>query len=82
VAEADAMGITCSASSLSLNAEITLRLVRRLRPGIPVMLGGHHPSFYGPEWLERGATVVVHGEGELTMAEVLERIEKNRGFPE
>ncbi|OIO00357.1 MAG: hypothetical protein AUJ51_10405 [Elusimicrobia bacterium CG1_02_56_21] len=80
VAEADAVGITCSASSLSLNAEITLRLVRRLRPGIPVMLGGHHPSFYGPEWLERGATVVVHGEGELTMAEVLERIEKKQGF--
>ncbi len=80
VAEADAVGITCSASSLALNAEITLRLVRRLRPDVPVIMGGHHPTFYAPEWLSRGASVIVHGEGEHTFAELLDRIEMKRGF--
>ncbi|MBI4655480.1 MAG: B12-binding domain-containing radical SAM protein [Elusimicrobia bacterium] len=79
-AEADAIGITCSASQLALNAEITVRLVRRLRPDLPIIMGGHHPTFYGPEWLARGATIIVHGEGEHTLAELLDRIEKKRGF--
>ncbi|MDP2865190.1 MAG: radical SAM protein, partial [Elusimicrobiota bacterium] len=80
VAEADAIGITCSASSLALNAEMTLRLVRRLRPDVPVIMGGHHPAFYAPEWLARGATVIVHGEGEHALAELLDRVENKRGF--
>ncbi|MEI7527649.1 MAG: radical SAM protein [Elusimicrobiota bacterium] len=80
VAEADAVGITCSASQLALNAEITVRLVRRLRPGVPIIMGGHHPTFYPGEWLARGASVIVHGEGERTMAELLECMEKKRGF--
>ncbi|MEW5907412.1 MAG: radical SAM protein [Elusimicrobiota bacterium] len=80
VAEADAVGITCSAATLALNAELTLRLVKRLRPDVPVIMGGHHPSFYGPEWLQRGADVIVHGEGEYTFAELLRRLEERKGW--
>jgi anaerobic magnesium-protoporphyrin IX monomethyl ester cyclase len=78
VGEADAIGITCSASTLALNAEMTLRLIRRLRPDVPVIMGGHHPTYYAPEWLARGATAVVHGEGEQTFAELLDRIEAEK----
>ncbi|MDO8803717.1 MAG: radical SAM protein [Elusimicrobiota bacterium] len=80
IAEADALGVTCSASQLALNAEITIKLARRLRPDLPIIMGGHHPSFYPEEWLSRGASVIVRGEGEQTIAELLERIEKKRGY--
>ena len=80
IAEADVLGVTCSASQLALNAEITVRLARRLRPDLPIIMGGHHPTFYPAEWLARGATVVVHGEGEHTFAELLDRIERKQGF--
>jgi anaerobic magnesium-protoporphyrin IX monomethyl ester cyclase len=74
VKEADAIGITCSASTLALNTEMTLRVIRRLRPDVPVFMGGHHPTYYPEEWLARGATAIVRGEGEHTFAEALERI--------
>ena len=80
VSEADAIGITCSASTLALNAEMTLRLIRRLRPDVPVLMGGHHPTYYPAEWLARGATAIVHGEGEHTFAELLDRIERKQDF--
>lgn len=78
VKEADAIGITCSASTLALNAEMTLRVIRRLRPDVPVFLGGHHPTYYEQEWLGRGATAVVRGEGEHTFAELLARVEAKK----
>ncbi len=80
VKEADAIGITCSASTLALNAEMTLRLIRRLRPDVPVLMGGHHPTYYPAEWLARGATAIVHGEGEHTFAELLDGIERKQDF--
>ena len=41
--------------------------------GARVVLGGPEPASYAAEYLARGADVIVVGEGELTLADLLER---------
>jgi len=41
--------------------------------GIPVIVGGPDPSGNASEYLDHGATVVVRGEGEATLEELLRR---------
>lgn len=41
--------------------------------GAKVILGGPEPAMYAAEYLAHGADVIVVGEGELTMAELLSR---------
>jgi radical SAM superfamily enzyme YgiQ (UPF0313 family) len=43
------------------------------RAGVKVILGGPEPAMYATEYLERGAAVVVDGEGEATMAELAKK---------
>lgn len=42
--------------------------------GTRVILGGPEPPHYAEEYLKRGADIVVAGEGELTLEEVLHKI--------
>ena len=42
--------------------------------GARVVLGGPEPASYAAEYLEHGADVIVAGEGELTLAELLPRL--------
>lgn len=79
-AGADVIGISCSSAIMALNAEMTLRLIRRLRPDIPVLMGGCHPSFYPDEWLARGASVIMHGEAEATLPETLDCLVSGSGL--
>jgi radical SAM superfamily enzyme YgiQ (UPF0313 family) len=44
--------------------------------GATVMLGGPEPANYVEEYLDRGADVIVIGEGEATLAELLPRLAK------
>lgn len=49
-----------------------VRLARAAkRAGAHVVLGGPEPANYAEEFLERGADVIVHGEGEITLSELL-----------
>ena len=41
--------------------------------GAKVVLGGPEPQFYAAEYLRRGADIVVAGEGEVTLEEILVR---------
>jgi anaerobic magnesium-protoporphyrin IX monomethyl ester cyclase len=41
--------------------------------GTKVVLGGPEPAMYADEYLDHGADVIVVGEGELTMAELLSK---------
>src|SRR5215475_2444301 len=41
------------------------------------MLGGPEPSAYPREYLDSGADVIVNGEGELTVAELLPALESS-----
>lgn len=42
---------------------------------IPIVVGGYHATFFPEEVLEHGATLVVRGEGESTIQEVVEHFQ-------
>jgi len=56
-------------------------LIRALRPGIPIVVGGYDPSL-APEAYEACPDIacIVRGEGEQTFSELLRAIEGNSGF--
>ena len=57
-----------------------LRMVATCRAaGIPVVLGGPDPPYYAERYLDAGADVVVVGEGELTLEELLPRLSAAAG---
>lgn len=45
--------------------------------GCKVILGGPDPAYYAEDYLRHGADIVVIGEGELTLAELITHISKN-----
>ena len=47
------------------------------RAGASVILGGPEPANYAQEYLDRGVDVIVVGEGEATLAELLPRLAKD-----
>lgn len=59
---------------LALNTEMHVRALKRKHPKIKIVLGGHHPTFYADEWIERGVDAVVRHEGERAFPEVVERL--------
>jgi len=72
---ADIIGI----SSITSTAPRAFHLAKRFRSmGIPVVMGGPHPTFLPEESLQY-ADYVVRGEGEETLIELLERLES--GIP-
>lgn len=51
------------------------RTVKECRPNLPVIWGGWHPSLFPTETLEEPAIdVTVQGQGEVTFAELVERL--------
>ncbi len=59
-----------------------VKLVRSLRPGVRVVVGGYDPSLAPEAYMEdgRGIDFIVRGEGELTFRELLRAIENGDGF--
>jgi len=57
-------------------------LVRRLRPGALVVVGGYDPSLAPEVWETPGTDVdvVVRGEGDITFRELLRALEAGRGL--
>ncbi len=45
--------------------------------GAVVVLGGPDPPYYAAEYLARGADIIVQGEGELTLAELLPHLARH-----
>ena len=75
----DAIGI--GATSLIYPSASRLAPLLRDRFGVPLFIGGPHASLY-PEWvLEENEAwdIVVHGEGEETSVELIDRLDK--GLP-
>src|SRR5512143_780867 len=76
VLSADIVGI----STITSTAPPSYRLAATVRAaGIPVVLGGTHVSFLPDEVLDH-AEFVVRGEGEVAFPELVEALERGRGF--
>ncbi|MBI4655479.1 MAG: cobalamin B12-binding domain-containing protein [Elusimicrobia bacterium] len=75
---ADVVGINVMCSYAALNTELNLKFIKNLRPGLPVVMGGHHPTFQDGEWLNKGADAVVRREGEITFPELVDALAAGR----
>jgi radical SAM superfamily enzyme YgiQ (UPF0313 family) len=72
--DADLVGITCMTALANRAYEISFEFRKR---GIPVVLGGTHPSFCPEETLEHADAVVV-GDAEVIWKKVIEDLRQGR----
>jgi hypothetical protein len=70
----DVVGLTAMTFTL-LDALAAARLVKQIKPEAKVVLGGWHPTYYPLETLKQdGVDYVVHREGEVSFAELCDRL--------
>lgn len=75
----DVVGVNCMFTIHSKGSHDTANVVKEICRDIPVIFGGAHASAL-PELVlkDLNVDVVVKGEGELTLLELVNRLEKNR----
>ncbi len=56
-----------------------IELVRSLKPGIKVVVGGYDPSLAAEAYKELGVDYIVRGEGEITFRDLLRALENSGG---
>lgn len=72
----DVVGITCLTSTGSLTYKIGL-MIKDKYPKVKVVLGNIHASIFSEAFLKnKVADVIVHGEGEMTMLDLVKTFEK------
>jgi anaerobic magnesium-protoporphyrin IX monomethyl ester cyclase len=57
-----------------------IELVRALRPGVKIVVGGYDPSLAPEAYEEMGVDYLVRSEGEVTFRELLRALEQGSGF--
>src|SRR5271165_2581051 len=59
-----------------------IQLVRRLQPGVRVVVGGYDPSLAPKAYMEKGGSIdyIVRAEGEVTFRELLRALESGERF--
>lgn len=79
----DIVGVTCMFSSYLTDAHRVAAIVKSYNQAITVIFGGSHSSIY-PEWVLRdeNVDVVVFGEGEITMLELVSRLQGGENISE
>ncbi|HTY26304.1 MAG TPA: radical SAM protein [Desulfomonilaceae bacterium] len=76
----DLVGITCNSGNMDTARLLVGRLKRR---GIPVILGGSHPTVLPEQSIAyTGADMIAMGEGELTLRSVMDLISRRADFAE
>ncbi len=76
-----AFGVSLLTGPMIRDAIAASTLVRRLRPELPIIYGGWHPSLLPAQTLrEEFVDVVVMHQGEKTLVEVLQRLAAGRGL--
>ncbi|RLF21885.1 MAG: B12-binding domain-containing radical SAM protein [Thermoprotei archaeon] len=55
---------------------LAIKRLKTILPDVPIVVGGVHPTFMYEEALKEGADIVVRGEGEYTMLEIVNIIEE------
>ncbi len=75
VQEVCCFGISLLTGPMILPAIKASRLVRKLRPELPIIYGGWHPTLLPEQTLKAEyVDVIVRGQGEITFLEVLKRL--------
>ncbi|MFN7989668.1 MAG: radical SAM protein [Thermoanaerobaculia bacterium] len=70
------LGVTVLTGAPIRDAIQASRAAKAVRPDLPVVWGGWHPSLFGTECLEESSVdATVQGQGEETFAEILARLE-------
>jgi len=60
-----------------MTKQTILKMIAYLKSqNVTVIVGGPDPAYYAQEYLTHGVGIVVHGEGELTLAELLPHIQQ------
>lgn len=73
----DIVGITAPFTSQAKAVHETAKLVKRINPKIKVVIGGSYPTTYSDIILDdKNLDFIVRGEGELTLLELIKKIEK------
>ncbi len=77
VESADVVGISCFTGHQIDRAVVAARRIRELRPELPIVWGGYHPSLY-PEMTAASplCDLVVTGQGEWTFLDMVERMSR------
>ena len=75
------VGITVLTGAPISDALRISRAVKRVRPDLPVVWGGWHPSMFARECLvEPSVDITVRGQGEETFVEIVERLSQGRSL--
>jgi len=72
----DLIAISAYTPFSAINNEITLKIVKERWPDKPVVMGGHHATYYDRRWLLLGLDAVVRGEGERTFPELVDAMDR------
>lgn len=75
------VGVTVLTGAPISDALALSRAVKEVRPDMPVVWGGWHPSMFARECLsEPSVDVTVQGQGEETFAEIVQRLSQGRSL--
>jgi radical SAM superfamily enzyme YgiQ (UPF0313 family) len=76
-----AFGVSLLTGPMIRDAITASKLVRRLRPDLPIIYGGWHPSLMPAQTLrESFVDIVVMHQGEKTLVEVLQHLKRGAGL--
>lgn len=78
--EPELVGITLHATAAHVTASALARTIHSLMPDTVLVAGGHHATFVPQELVRGGFDVVALGEGDRTIVELVEAIERRRSF--
>jgi anaerobic magnesium-protoporphyrin IX monomethyl ester cyclase len=74
-------GVSLLTGPMILDAIEISRMVKRIRPEVPIVFGGWHPSLLTGQTLrEEFVDIVVRHQGDSTLVEILQRIEAGKAL--
>ncbi|MCU1259692.1 MAG: Fe-S protein radical family [Bryobacterales bacterium] len=74
-------GVSLLTGPMIIDSVEISRMVRRLRPELPIVFGGWHPTLLSRQTLREGyVDIVVRHQGEKTLIEILQRLEAGRSL--
>jgi anaerobic magnesium-protoporphyrin IX monomethyl ester cyclase len=76
---ADIIGISCT-TGVHLWALKAASLIKKQRPGVKIIFGGPHPTFYPEIIQEEAVDMVCRGEGEGALCELADRVDEGRDY--